>query len=136
MIHLTPEQRVFVLERHLATLTTLRPDGSPHVTPVAFTWDAETGTAWLTSEEGAVKVRNVDSATAAGGTARAALCQVSGGRWLTFEGTISVSRAADVVTDAERRYARRYGAPLDPDPRRVVLRLAVTRVLGAAYMTR
>ena len=31
MIHLTPEQHVFVTERHLATLTTLRPDGTPHV---------------------------------------------------------------------------------------------------------
>lgn len=127
---------MFVLERHVATLTTLRPDGSPHVTPVAFTWDAEAGVAWLTSEDGAVKVRNVEAATAAGSTARAALCQVSGGRWLTFEGTVSVSRAPDVVADAERRYARRYGAPLDPDPRRVVLHLAVSRVLGASYMTR
>lgn len=136
MIHLTPEQRVFVLERHVATLTTLRPDGSPHVTPVAFTWDAESGVAWLTSEDGAVKVRNVEAATAAGSTARAALCQVSGGRWLTFEGTVSVSRTPDVVADAERRYVRRYGAPLDPDPRRVVLHLAVSRVLGAPYMTR
>lgn len=135
-IHLTPEQRVFVLERHVATLTTLRPDGSPHVTPVAFTWAPETGTAWLTSEDGAVKVRNVEAAASSGAPARAALCQVSGGRWLTLEGTLTVSRAPDVVAEAERRYVVRYGAPLDPDPRRVVLHLAVSRVLGAPYMTR
>lgn len=136
MIHLTPEQRVFVLERHVATLTTLREDGSPHVTPVAFTWDAETGVAWLTSEDTAVKVRNVEAADAAGRPARAALCQVSGGRWLTLEGALAVRRAADVVAEAERRYALRYGVPLDPDPRRVVLHLTVSRVLGAPYMTR
>ena len=135
MIHLTPEQRVFVLERHLATLTTLRPDGSPHVTPVAFTWEADTGTAWLTSEDGAVKVRNVDAAGAAGRSARAALCQVDGGRWLTLEGTLTVSRDAADVALAERRHSARYPA-LAADPARVALRLVVDRVLGSAYMTR
>ena len=155
MIHLTPEQHVFVTERHVATLTTLRPDGTPHVVPVAFTWDADSGVAWMTSEDGSAKVRNVeaaqgegpagaapagDGAVAAGAVAtgtgaRGALCQVSGGRWLTLEGEVTVSRDPAVIADAERRYAVRYG-PLDPDPRRVVLNLAVDRVLGSEYMTR
>ena len=30
----------FLTERHLATLTTLRRDGTPHVVPVGFTYDA------------------------------------------------------------------------------------------------
>ena len=38
---LTPEMLEFLRERHLATLTTLRPDGSPHVVPVGFTYDEE-----------------------------------------------------------------------------------------------
>lgn len=155
MIHLTPEQHVFVTERHVATLTTLRPDGTPHVVPVAFTWDADSGVAWMTSEDGSAKVRNVeaaqgegpagaapagDGAVAAGAVAtgtgaRGALCQVSGGRWLTLEGELTVSRDPAVIADAELRYAVRYG-PLDPDPRRVVLNLAVDRVLGSEYMTR
>lgn len=157
MIHLTPEQHVFVIERHVATLTTLRPDGTPHVVPVAFTWDVATGVAWMTSEDGSAKVRNVEAAqgkgaagtgAAATGTgtgtatgtdtatgARGALCQVSGGRWVTFEGELTVSRDPAVIADAERRHAVRYG-PLDPDPRRVVLRLVVDRVLGSEYMTR
>lgn len=29
----------------LGTLTTCRPDGSPHVTPVRFTWDGKAGLA-------------------------------------------------------------------------------------------
>ncbi|WP_239077169.1 pyridoxamine 5'-phosphate oxidase family protein [Actinocatenispora rupis] len=29
----------FLAEPHVATLTTLRPDGSPHVAPVRFTYD-------------------------------------------------------------------------------------------------
>lgn len=136
MIHLTPEQLVFVLERHVATLTTMRPDGTPHVTPVAFGWQPDAGTAWLTSDDGSAKVRNIEAATSVGTPARGALCQVSGGRWLTLEGTLTVSRTADDVADAERRYARRYGAPLEPDPHRVVLRLVADRVLGSSYMTR
>ena len=32
----------FLTERHLATLTTLRSDGSPHVVPVGFTYDIAT----------------------------------------------------------------------------------------------
>ena len=38
---LSPAARAFLTERHLATFTTLRRDGSPHVVPVGFTWDAE-----------------------------------------------------------------------------------------------
>ena len=35
----------FLTERHLATLTTLRADGSPHVVPVGVTYDAASRTA-------------------------------------------------------------------------------------------
>jgi len=121
---------VFVTERHLATLTTLRPDSSPHVVPVGFTWDAELGAARVTTRDGSAKVRNIE---AAGDGARAAICQVDGGRWLTFEGAISVVRDADEVAEAMRRYARRY-RELSPDPRRIVLRLVVDRVMGSDYM--
>ncbi len=33
----------FLTERHLASLTTLRADGSPHVVPVGFTYDPRPG---------------------------------------------------------------------------------------------
>ncbi|WP_372595232.1 pyridoxamine 5'-phosphate oxidase family protein [Actinotalea sp.] len=132
MIRLSPEQTVFVTERHLATLTTLREDGSPHVVPVGFTWDAELGIARITTRESSVKVRN---AAAGHGGSRAAICQVDGGRWLTFEGTVSISRDPEEIAEAMRRYARRY-RELTPDPRRIVLRLAVDRVMGSDYMVR
>ena len=135
MIHLTPEQHVFVTERHLATLTTLRPDGSPHVVPVGFTWDPDMGVLRITTRDGSTKVRNVERGTGPGSGARVALCQVDGGRWLTFEGTMVVSRDPEEIADAMRRYAVRY-RHLEPDPRRIVLRLAVERVLGSDYMTR
>lgn len=133
-VHLTPEQRVFVIERHLATLTTLRPDGSPHTVPVAFTWDPDAGLLRITSERTSVKVRNIEHATARGERARVAVCQVDGGRWLTFEGDATVSRDPDDVAEAVRRYAVRYHA-LDADPERLVVHVAVRRVLGSAYMT-
>lgn len=39
----SPEMAAFLDERHLATLTTLRADGSPHVVPVGFTYDVGDG---------------------------------------------------------------------------------------------
>jgi len=132
VIRLTPEQHVFVVERHLATLTTLRPDGSPHVVPVAFTWDVDAGLLRITTRGGSAKVRHVEAAP---GPARVAVCQVDGGRWLTLEGVATVVRDAAEVAEAMRRYATRY-QHLEPDPHRVVLRVAVDRVLGSDYMTR
>lgn len=135
MIHLTPEQVVFLTERHLATLTTLRPDGTPHVVPVAPTWDREAAVLRMTTQDGSVKVRNVEHHVAQGVPARAAVCQVHGGRWLTLEGTLAVSRDPHEIADAVRRYSLRFHA-LEQDPHRVVLRLAVDRVLGSTYMVR
>ncbi len=131
MIHLTPEQHVFVTERHLATLTTLRPDGTPHVVPVGFTWDPAAGVLRITTKDGSAKVRHVEAAN----PARVAVCQVSGGRWLTLEGVATISRDPAEISEAMRRYATRY-RELEADPDRIVLRVAVDRVLGSDYMTR
>ncbi len=132
MIRLTPEQLVFVTERHLATLTTLRPDGTPHVVPVAFTWDAAAGVARVMSDRRSVKVGHARR-PAGERPARAALCQVDGGRWLTLEGTLAVREDPAEIADAVARHTRRYTAP-EEDPFRVVLRLAVDAVLSSSYM--
>ena len=121
--HLSREALDFLTVRHLATLTTLRPDGSPHVTPVGFTWDAETSTAWVITSRGSRKTRNA----AAGGPA--VLCQVDARWWLSLEGTTLVLDAPDAVADAERRYAARYRQPR-PNPERVVIAISVTSILG------
>jgi F420H(2)-dependent biliverdin reductase len=120
---LSREALDFLTVRHLATLTTLRPDGSPHVTPVGFTWDAETSTARVITSRGSRKTRNA----AAGGPA--VLCQVDGRWWLSLEGTTRVLDAPDAVADAERRYAARYRQPR-PNPERVVIAISVTTILG------
>lgn len=133
MLRLNPEQLVFVTERHLATLTTLRADGSPHVVPVAFTWDADAGLARITARRGSVKVANARRRGPEGAPPRAAVCQVDGGRWLTLEGTLAVSEDPDEVADAVARHVRRYW-PLDPEPDRVVLRLTPDKVMASTYM--
>ena len=122
---LSEDVTTFLTERHLATLTTVRPDGTPHVTPVGFTWDGEAGLVRIITFAGSRKARNVAAAPGA----PAAVCQVDGARWLTLEGTATVSADPDRVADAVRRYAERYRVPGER-PDRVVLELAVSRVLG------
>ncbi|GAA3394772.1 pyridoxamine 5'-phosphate oxidase family protein [Cryptosporangium minutisporangium] len=120
---LPPSALEFLTERHLATLTTLRTDGSPHVTPVGFTWDADVGLARVICSGPSRKAANARE------TKRAALCQVDGGRWLTLEGTVEVVSDPERVADAERRYAARYRTPRE-NPLRVVLEVTVDRILG------
>lgn len=120
---LSPEALDFLTVRHLATLTTLRPDGRPHVTPVGFTWDPATATARVITSRGSRKARNA----LAGGPA--VLCQVDGRYWLSLEGTARVLDDATSVTDAEQRYAARYRQPR-PNPERVVIAIDVKAVLG------
>ncbi|MGS0686665.1 pyridoxamine 5'-phosphate oxidase family protein [Nakamurella sp. GG22] len=128
---LTDDVLEFLTERHLATLTTLRRDGSPHVVAVGFTYDPETLTVRVITGDGSVKVRNAERKPADGTPGRAAVCQVDGRRWLTLEGTAAVSRDPAAVADAERRYSIRYRTPR-VNPRRVVLTIAVDRILGHA----
>ncbi len=122
---LPPEVTTFATERHLASLTTLRPDGSPHVVAVGFTWDPDAGLVRIITFAPSRKVRNV----AAG--SRAAVCQVDGRRWLTFEGPATVTSDPVRVAEAVRRYAERYRQPGERADR-VAIEIAVDRVLGRA----
>ena len=121
---LGPDALTFLVERHLATLTTLRADGSPHVVPVGFTYDPVTRLARVITSGDSVKARNADRTGAV-----AALCQVERGRWLTLSGPIWVDGTPDAVDDAVRRYATRYKQPR-VNPKRVALIMDVTRILG------
>ena len=122
--NLGPGLLTFLTERHLATLTTLRADGSPHVVPVGVTYDPATRTARVITSGASAKAGHVRA-----GRSRVAVCQVDGRRWVTLEGTAVVRADRDSVADAERRYARRYRTPRE-NPARVVLEISVDRVLG------
>lgn len=113
----------FLAEYHLATLTTLRADGSPHVVPVGFSYDLDEQLVRIITFDGSQKVANARR----GG--RAAVCQVDGGRWLTLEGTITATDDPDRVAAAVAGYAARYRQPGERDTR-VALEIRVDRILG------
>ncbi|MGJ5754449.1 PPOX class probable F420-dependent enzyme [Streptomyces puniciscabiei] len=118
----------FWRERHLCTLTTLRPDGSPHVVPVGVTYDAEAGVARVITSGTSAKAEHVRAAGPEG--ARVAVCQVDGRRWATLEGRARVRTEPERVAEAVRRYAERYERTPRPNPARVVIEIAVERAMG------
>ena len=118
----------FWQEKHVCTLTTLRPDGTPHVVPVGVTYDPEARLARVITSKSSAKVRHVLAAGPDG--ARVAVCQMEGRRWATLEGRASIRTEPEQVEDAERRYAERYGRTPRPNPERVVIEIALTRAMG------
>ena len=121
----------FLAERHLATLTTLRPDGTPHVVAVGFTWDDAAGLVRVITDGASRKARNAESGAGDPVRGRAVVCQVDGARWLALEGSVRVARDAAAVAEAVARYRERYREPR-PNPTRVALEVTVDRVLGRA----
>ncbi|WP_225838691.1 pyridoxamine 5'-phosphate oxidase family protein [Streptomyces sp. NK08204] len=120
----------FWRERHLCTLTTIRPDGSPHVVPVGVTYDPEAGLARVITNKTSAKVAYIRAADAGPAGARVAVCQVDGRRWATLEGRATVRTEPERVAEAERRYAERYERTPSPNPSRVVIEIRVERALG------
>ncbi|NIH85985.1 PPOX class probable F420-dependent enzyme [Amycolatopsis granulosa] len=120
------ELRAFWAERHLCLLTTLRPDGGPHVVPVGVTVDEDFTTARVICRRGSVKARNVRR----GDPALAVVSQVDGRRWSSLEGTAVIREDPESVADAENRYAVRYHRRPAPHPERVVIEISIGRRLG------
>jgi PPOX class probable F420-dependent enzyme len=122
---LTPEVLSFLHERVVGTLTTLRADGSPHVSAVGFTYDAAARVVRVITWSSSVKARNA----ARGG--RAVVAQVDGGRWLALEGPVQLVTDPDGVAAAVAAYAARYRQPGER-PDRVAIEIAIDRILGRA----
>ena len=122
---MTPEMLAFLSDRHLATLTTMRADGSPHVVPVGFSYDHDSHTVHVITFASAVKYKNA----LRGG--RGVVSQVDGGRWLSLEGVVCGTNDADRVAAAVTGYAARYRQPKEREDR-VSIEIAVDRVMGRA----
>ena len=112
----------FWTERHLCALSTLRPDGRPHVVPVGTALDLEECCAWVITNGASQKARNAERSPAV------AICQVDGARWSTIEGTARVCTDEVSVARAVERYASRYRQPRT-NPLRVALRIEVEQFL-------
>ncbi|RNL62192.1 TIGR03618 family F420-dependent PPOX class oxidoreductase [Nocardioides marmoriginsengisoli] len=117
----------FWSERRLCTVTTLRPDGTPHVVPMGVVLDLDADRAWAITSGESRKARNIAATGDVG--ALIAVCCVDGRHWSTVEGRAVVSADPAVVAEAERRYAERYKVPR-VNPARVAVRIEITRLLG------
>jgi len=117
----------FLAERHLATLSLARPDGTIHVTPVGFMWDNNCQLVRVITWTGSMKARLLE--TGDGGPA--SVSQHDGGRWLTIEGHAVVVTDAESCAEGVRRYAERYRQPADR-PDRAVIEFRATKILGRA----
>jgi PPOX class probable F420-dependent enzyme len=126
---LSDETLAFLTEYHLATLSTVRADGSPHVVAVGFSYDAESRVARVITWRASQKAKNAGRMQSAG--QRAAVCQVDGGRWLTLEGLVTLVDDPAGVRAGVEGYAARYRQPKERDDR-VVIEIAVDRILGRA----
>ncbi|AKZ53250.1 hypothetical protein SAM23877_7472 [Streptomyces ambofaciens ATCC 23877] len=110
----------------VAAFTTPRPNGTPHVAPVRFTWDAAAGLARVMTVSSSRKARNLLAAPGS----RVALCQVDGFRWVTLEGTGTVVTDPARVELGARLYARRYWSAPPTPPGRVVIEITVDHLLS------
>ena len=122
---ITPEMLAFLQEYHLASLTTMRADGSPHVVPVGFSYDHDARVVRVITFASSLKYKNA----LRGG--RAVVSQVDGGRWLTLEGTVSGTNDPVRVAAAVNGYAARYRQPGEREDR-VAIEIAVDRIMGRA----
>ncbi len=120
-----PDVLRFMTDRHLATLTVVRADGTPQVTPVGFTYDPVRRLGRVITWADSYKARTV----AARPGSAVAVCHVDGGEWLTFYGRATVENEPGEVAEAVERYAARYRPPKTRDDR-VVIVIAVERVVG------
>lgn len=115
----------FLTEPHLATLSTVRSDGRLHSVPVGFTYDPAERLVRIITLAGSVKVRNIARGS------RAAVCQVDGGRWLTLEGSATVTDDPERTATAVDRYGQRYRPPVERADR-VAIEIDVDHIMGNA----
>lgn len=123
MTTLSPAGIDFVTERHLATLSTLGPDGRIHVVPVGFTW--HDGLVRIITSGPSQKVANLRREP------KATVSQVDGGRWITIAGSARILDDPESVAEAVELYAVRYRQPR-VNPLRVAIVIEPETAMGSA----
>lgn len=124
---LSDEALSFVTDYHLATLSTMSPDGRIHVVAVGFSY--LDGVARVITGGGSRKVANIRADD------RVSISQVEGARWLTLQGTATIASEPEDVALGVELYTKRYRAPR-VNPERVVIVMNVEKVMGSGGMKR
>lgn len=119
-----PALREFWRERHLCTVTFIKPDGRPHVIPMGVVLADDPGTAWAITSRNSFKARLLHM------PGPIAVCQVDGARWSTLQGIATVLSDEASIADAVRMYTSRYRTPR-PNPKRVAVRMTVEKIIGS-----
>lgn len=83
------------------------------------------GVVRIITSDGSQKVRNIER------DPRASVGQVAGPQWLSIAGRGEIEREPDAIALAVELYARRYRQPR-PNPKRVVIRITPSKMLGSA----
>jgi PPOX class probable F420-dependent enzyme len=116
--------REFWRERHLCTVTFIKPDGRPHVIPMGVVLSDDPDTAWAITSRDSFKARLLQT------PGPIAVCQVDGARWSTLQGIASVLADEASINEAVRMYTSRYRTPR-PNPNRVAVRMTVEKIIGS-----
>lgn len=120
-----PDEVLHRLERAgIAWFATVRPDGSPHLTPVWFLY--RTGAWWIGSAGRSKKVRNLSV------DGRVSLALQGGGAPVVAEGIAIIHRAnfsPEIVAGFAGKYDGWDVTSAEPDGPRVLLEIPVTRWL-------
>ena len=126
MRKLSEAARLRLEQERAVWFVTVRPDGTPHVTPVWFVLDRDTW--WIASAQRNVKVANVEQQP------QVSLALPDPDRPLVAQGRAHVVRSGfpEAVTTA---FAEKYGgwdvSSVEPDGPRVLLEVTVDRWLFA-----
>ena len=118
------QRRAFWRERHLCTVTLIKPDGRPHVIPMGVVLSDDAPTAWAITSRDSFKAKLLEE------PGPVAVCQVDGARWSTLQGIASVRSDEASVTEAVSAYAVRYRQPR-PNPSRVAIHMSIETVIGS-----
>jgi PPOX class probable F420-dependent enzyme len=132
MAKLTEQQREFLKNPFVGTVTTLRPDGSPHST-VVWVDEEENGTVSFNTAYGRLKPTNLER------DPRASLLVLDPNdayRWVALDGTVELT--TDGADEQIDRLAKKYlGADeypfRKPEERRVTVRIAPRRIDSSGF---
>jgi PPOX class probable F420-dependent enzyme len=124
MATLTDEQARLFKGKNLATVATIRRDGSPHLTPVWIDWDGEN--VLFNTAEGRVKPRNIRRNPVVGVQVVDKDDQY---RWVSVTGPAEISEegAVEHIHELSHRYQGR-DYDLDPNQKRLIVRVKPERV--------